>query len=67
MNEKIYSESQFYYKTYHLTSQSDDVLPIPFLSHTFSDDLMLKIFFIVFPKVINDPHVDEKFQRNEAD
>ena len=56
----------FNYKRDYLTLQRNDVLLVPLVPHLWCNDFLFAIFLVMFPKVVDDPQVDEKFQEDEA-
>ena len=59
MNSQIDTKIRFYDITKYLTLQRYYVLLLPFPFHGLGDDFGLVVFFIVFPKVVDDQEVDE--------
>ena len=66
MNSEIDTKTRFNYIAKNLTLKRYYVLLLPFPFHGLSDDFGLVIFFIVFPKMVDDPEVDEQFQEDKA-
>ena len=66
MNGKIDTKTRFNDIAKNLTLQRYYVLLVPFPFHGLGDDFGLVVFFIVFPKVVDDPEVDEQFQEDET-
>ena len=59
MNSKIDTKTRFNDITKNLAFQSYDVLLLSFPFHGLSYDFSLVVFFVVFPKMVDDPEVDE--------
>ena len=66
MNSKVDTETCFNDVAKNLTFKRYDILLLPFPFHGLGDDFGLVVFFIVFPKVVNDPQVDEQFQKDKT-
>ena len=56
----------FNYKRDYLTLQRNYVFVVPLAPHLLCNDVLFAILFIVFPKMVDDPEVDEQFQKDEA-
>ena len=66
MNSEIDSKTRFNDIAKNLTLKCYYILLLPFLFHGLSDDFSLVVFFIMFPKVVDDPEVDEQLHEDEA-
>ena len=66
MNRNIDSETCFNDIAKDLTLERYYVLLLPFPFHGLGNDFGLVVFFVMFPKVVDDPEVDEQFQKDEA-
>ena len=66
MNGNVDSETCFNDIAKDLAFKRYDVLLLSFPFHGLSDDFGLVVFFIVFPKMVDDPEVDEQFQEDKA-
>ena len=66
MNGYVDTKTCFNDITKDLTLKRYYVLLVSFPFHGLSDDFGLVVFFIVFPKMVDDPEVDEQFQEDKA-
>ena len=66
MYRYVYEIHNFNDKGDYLTLQRNYVFVVPLAPHLLCNDVLFAILFIVFPKVVDDPEVDEQFQEDET-